>query len=43
MEVECRSQGDPRCRFLFGSAAALNALYARVSSGDAVDAALSKL
>ncbi|HEX6063704.1 MAG TPA: V4R domain-containing protein [Longimicrobiales bacterium] len=43
MEVECRSQGDPRCRFLFGSADALNALYARVSSGDAVDAALSKL
>ncbi len=43
MEVECRSQGDARCRFMFGSADALNALYARVSSGDAVDAALTKL
>ena len=43
MEVECRSTGAQRCRFLFGSADALNALYARVSSGDAVDAALSEL
>ncbi|HEY0305594.1 MAG TPA: V4R domain-containing protein [Longimicrobiales bacterium] len=43
MEVECRSAGADRCRFLFGSADALNALYARVSSGDAVDAALSEL
>ena len=43
MEVECRSQGDARCRFLFGSADALNALYARVATGDAVDAALSEL
>jgi predicted hydrocarbon binding protein len=43
MEVECRSTGANRCRFLFGNAEALNALYARVSSGDAVDAALSEL
>lgn len=43
MEVECRSTGAPRCRFLFGSGAALNTLYARVASGDAVDAALSEL
>jgi predicted hydrocarbon binding protein len=43
MEVECRSAGAGRCRFLFGSADALNALYARVATGDAVDAALSEL
>lgn len=43
MEVECRSTGAARCRFLFGSADALNALYERVSTGDAVDAALSEL
>ena len=43
MEVECRSAGAARCRFLFGSADALNALYARVADGDAVDAALSEL
>jgi predicted hydrocarbon binding protein len=43
LEVECRSAGDARCRFLFGSAEALNALYARVSTGDAVDTALSEL
>lgn len=43
MEVECRSAGHERCRFLFGSADALNALYARLSNGAPVDAALSEL
>lgn len=43
MEVECRSAGHARCRFLFGSAEALNALYSRVAGGSAVDAALSEL
>lgn len=43
MEVECRSAGAERCRFLFGSAEALNALYTRVSSGSTVDTALSEL
>lgn len=43
MEVECRSAGHARCRFLFGSPDALNALYSRVSSGTAVEAALSEL
>jgi hypothetical protein len=43
MEVECRSAGQSRCRFLFGSADALNALYSRVASGSAVDTALSEL
>ena len=43
MEVECRSAGHRRCRFLFGSAEALNALYDRLASGSDVDAALSEL
>lgn len=43
MEVECRSAGHQRCRFLFGSAEALNALHARLSTGAQVDAALSEL
>jgi predicted hydrocarbon binding protein len=43
MEVECRSSGAPHCRFLFGSAEALNALYSRVSRGSTVDTALAEL
>jgi predicted hydrocarbon binding protein len=43
LEVECRSAGHHRCRFMFGSAEALNALYSRVASGSPVDAALSEL
>jgi hypothetical protein len=43
MEVECRSAGAERCRFLFGSEEALNALYSRVANGATVDSALSEL
>ena len=43
LEVECRSSGAERCRFLFGSPEALNALYARVANGSAVEAALAEL
>jgi predicted hydrocarbon binding protein len=43
MEVECRSMGHERCRFLFGSADALNAVYTRVARGSAVDSVLSEL
>lgn len=43
LEVECRSRGDARCRFLFGSAAALDALYERVGSGESADSALAEL
>jgi hypothetical protein len=43
LEVECRSTGHDRCRFMFGSAEALNALYSRVASGAAIDTALSEL
>ena len=43
MEVECRSAGHDRCRFLFGTAEALQAVYAQVAHGTPVDAALSEL
>ena len=43
LEVECRSRGDGECRFLFGSAHALEALYAGIAAGRAVDASLSAL
>jgi predicted hydrocarbon binding protein len=43
LEVECRSQGDARCRFLFGSNEALQTLYERVGSGESIDAALAGL
>ena len=43
MEVECRSAGHQRCRFLFGNADALHAVYAQVAHGADVDAAISEL
>jgi bacteriochlorophyll 4-vinyl reductase len=43
LEVECRSRGEPRCRFLFGGAVAVYALYDRIAAGDAPDAALARL
>ncbi|MGQ0561822.1 MAG: V4R domain-containing protein [Gemmatimonadota bacterium] len=43
LEVECRSQGGARCRFLFGSSEAMHAVYERVGSGQSVDAALTDL
>ena len=33
MEVECRSRGDSRCRFLSGSPEALERAYQEISSG----------
>jgi predicted hydrocarbon binding protein len=33
MEVECRSRGDARCRFLAGAPETLSALYERMSQG----------
>ena len=33
MEVECRSMGHPRCRWLIGSGAALQAVYAAMTEG----------
>jgi len=43
LEVECRSRGDARCRFLFGSADAVDAVYHRVAAGDAADNAVAQL
>lgn len=38
MEVECRSRGDGRCRFLLGAPAALTVIYERMTRGeDGVD------
>jgi predicted hydrocarbon binding protein len=44
LEAECRGRGDARCRFLFGSPAALEAVYAALREGDATaDDALARL
>jgi bacteriochlorophyll 4-vinyl reductase len=43
LEVECRSRGEPRCRFLFGGAVAVYALYDRIAAGEGPDAALARL
>jgi bacteriochlorophyll 4-vinyl reductase len=43
LEVECRTRGDSRCRFLFGGAQAVYALYDRLNAGDAPDEALRRL
>jgi hypothetical protein len=33
MEVECRTRGDSRCRFLVGAPDSLSVLYDRMSHG----------
>lgn len=43
MEVECRSQGDAQCRFLFGGAAALDELFRRLQSGEDLARSLATL
>ncbi len=43
MEVECRSKGDPACRFLFGAPAALERIHDALVSGAGLDAALQRL
>ncbi len=40
MEVECRSRGDARCRFLAGSPETLGALYERLAAGQSYASAL---
>jgi predicted hydrocarbon binding protein len=40
MEVECRSRGDARCRFLAGAPDTLSALYERMAQGTAYGEAL---
>lgn len=43
LEVECRSRGDEQCRFLYGSAPALDAVYAHLRSGASVEDTLAAL
>ncbi len=43
LEVECRSRGDARCRFLFGSPESLDAVYARVAHGESAGDPLASL
>ncbi len=43
LEVECRSRGDERCCFLFGSPEALDLLHREVRVGIAYTAALKRL
>ena len=43
LEVECRSRGDARCRFLFGSPEALDAVYEHVASGASAEESLAAL
>lgn len=40
MEVECRSRGDARCRFLAGAPETLGSLYERMAQGTAYREAL---
>ena len=43
MEVECRSMGDGRCRFLLGSAEVMERLYESMAEGKHYEAALEAI
>lgn len=43
LEVECRSRGDSRCRFLYGSPEVLDEVYGRIRSGADVEGSLATL
>lgn len=43
LEVQCRSRGDERCDFAFGSETAIHELYGRLLDGVALDQALQAL
>jgi len=43
LEVECRSRGDARCRFLFGGAETLDAVYSHVAAGASTSDSLTRL
>lgn len=43
LEVECRSKGDARCRFLYGSPDTLDAVYDRVRAGEDAGETLATL
>jgi len=40
LEVECRSAGDPRCRFLVGNPDVMDAVYEEMGRGAAYEAAV---
>jgi predicted hydrocarbon binding protein len=43
LEVECRGRGDDHCRFLFGGAEAVYAVYERIAAGQQADEALAQI
>ncbi len=43
LEVECRSVGHARCRFLFGAPVTLDTLYGRLRTGEPVDRSIESL
>jgi predicted hydrocarbon binding protein len=43
LEVECRSRGDVRCRFLFGGKDALAAVYDSIRTGQDADSSVAQL
>jgi len=43
LEVECRSRGDARCRFLYGNPEVLESVYGRLRAGMAVEDSLAAL
>jgi peroxiredoxin len=43
MEVECRSMGSERCRFLLGSSETMQHIYDGMSQGVHYDAALEQM
>jgi hypothetical protein len=43
LEVSCRTRGDDRCSFLFGSEQAIHDVYGLLLEGDSLDDALATL
>lgn len=43
LEVECRSRGDLRCRFIFGGSAAIDPIYAATLEGRSLEESLAEL
>ena len=43
LEVECRSMGAPRCRFLLGNSEIMNHVYERMAEGVAYDQAVEAI
>jgi predicted hydrocarbon binding protein len=43
LEVECRSQGDQQCRFVFGAPETIDAMYERIRTGASVSDSIAAL